>query len=60
MVELGQRKLDHSEFDTFKEFYEKNWQKFIEYNIHDVRLVDQLDDKMKLLDLAFTLSLIHI
>ena len=56
LVELGERKLDHSEYDTFKEFYEKNWQKFIEYNIHDVRLVDQLDDKMKLLDLAFTMA----
>tara|TARA_X000001036_G_scaffold19903_1_gene16708 strand:- start:2299 stop:4788 length:2490 start_codon:yes stop_codon:yes gene_type:complete len=56
MVELGARKLDHSEFDTFKEFYENDWQKFIEYNIHDVKLVDQLDDKMKLLDLAFTMA----
>jgi len=56
MVELGARKLDHSEYDTFKEFYEKDWQKFIDYNIHDVRLVDQLDDKMKLLDLAFTMA----
>ena len=56
LVELGERKLDHSEYDTFKEFYEKNWQKFIEYNIHDVRLVDKLDNKMKLLDLAFTMA----
>ena len=56
MVELGQKKLDHSEFDTFKEFYENDWQKFIEYNIHDVRLVDQLDDKMKLIDLAYTMA----
>ena len=56
MVELNERKLDHSEFDTFKEFYQNDWQKFIEYNIHDVRLVDRLDDKMKLLDLAFTMA----
>jgi len=56
LVELGERKLDHSEYDTFKEFYEKDWQKFIDYNIHDVRLVDKLDDKMKLLDLAFTMA----
>ena len=56
LVELGERKLDHSEYDTFREFYENNWQKFIEYNIHDVRLVDKLDDKMKLLDLAFTMA----
>jgi len=55
-VELGEKKLDHSEFDTFKEFYEKDWQKFIDYNIHDVRLVDKLDEKMKLLDLAFTMA----
>jgi DNA polymerase elongation subunit (family B) len=55
-VELGAKKLDHSEFDTFKEFYTKDWQKFVEYNIIDVRLVDQLDDKMKLLELAFTMA----
>lgn len=55
-VELGSKKLDHSEFDTFKEFYEGDWQKFIEYNIHDVRLVDQLDDKMKLIELAYTMA----
>ena len=55
-VELGEKKLDHSEFDTFKEFYENDWQKFIEYNIHDVRLVDKLDDKMKLIELAFTMA----
>ena len=56
LVELGSKKLDHSEFDTFKEFYTQDWQKFVEYNIHDVRLVDQLEDKMKLMDLAFTLA----
>jgi DNA polymerase elongation subunit (family B) len=55
-VELEQKKLDHSEFDTFKEFYTKDWNKFVEYNIHDVRLVDRLDDKMKLLELAFTMA----
>ena len=55
-VELGEKKLDHSEFDTFKEFYTHNWQKFVEYNIHDVRLVDKLDDKMKLLELAVTMA----
>jgi len=55
-VELGAKKLDHSEYDTFKEFYTKNWKKFVEYNIIDVRLVDQLDDKMKLLDLAYTMA----
>jgi len=55
-VELGQQKLDHSEFDTFKEFYSKGWQKFIEYNIIDVELVDRLEDKMKLIELALTMA----
>jgi len=55
-VELGQKKLDHSEFDTFKDFYTQNWQKFVEYNIVDVELVDRLEDKMKLIELALTMA----
>ena len=55
-VELGQKKLDHSEFDTFKDFYTQGWQKFVEYNIIDVELVDRLEDKMKLIDLAITMA----
>jgi len=55
-VELDTKKLDHSEFDTFKEFYTKDWDKFVKYNVIDVRLVDQLEDKMKLLELAFTMA----
>ena len=55
-VELGQKKLDHSEFDTFKDFYTGNWQKFVEYNIIDVELVDRLESKMKLIELAVTMA----
>jgi len=55
-VELGQQKLDHSEFDTFKDFYTQNWQKFVEYNIIDVELVDRLEEKMKLIELAITMA----
>jgi len=55
-VELGQKKLDHSEYNTFKDFYTKGWQKFIEYNIVDVELVDRLEDKMKLIELALTMA----
>jgi DNA polymerase elongation subunit (family B) len=55
-VELGQKKLDHSEFDTFREFYTKDWQKFVDYNIKDVELVDQLEDKMKLIELCLTMA----
>ena len=55
-VELDAKKLDHSEFDTFKDFYTKGWQKFVEYNIIDVELVDRLEDKMKLIELALTMA----
>ena len=55
-VELNQKKLDHSEFDTFKDFYTKGWQKFVEYNIKDVELVDRMEDKMKLIELALTMA----
>ena len=55
-VELGQKKLDHSEFDTFKDFYTQGWQKFVEYNIIDVELVDRLEDRMKLIELAIVMA----
>jgi len=55
-VELDANKLDHSEFENFKDFYTNNWQKFIDYNIHDVELVDRLEEKMKLIELAITLA----
>ena len=55
-VELGQKKIDHSEYETFREFYTKDWQKFVDYNIRDVELVDQLEDKMKLIELCFTMA----
>ncbi len=54
MMELGQKKLDHSEYDTFRDFYTKNWQKFVDYNVVDVELVDRLEDKLKLIDLCCT------
>ena len=55
-VELGQRKLDHSEHENFKAFYTNDWQKFIDYNIIDVELVSRLEDKMKLIELAVALA----
>ena len=55
-VELGQKKLDHSEFENFKDFYTKDWQKFIDYNIKDVELVVRLEEKMKLIELAIALA----
>ena len=54
-VELGENKLTNN-FDTFKEFYTQDWQRFVDYNIHDTELVDRLEDKMKLIELVYTLA----
>ena len=54
--ELGERKLDHTQYDTFKEFYTKDWDTFVEYNKIDVELVDRIEDKIKLIELAITLA----
>ena len=55
-VELGQKKLDHSEFETFKDFYTNGWTKFVDYNLVDVDLVDKLEEKMKLIDLVMLMA----
>ena len=54
--ELGEKKLDHNEYDTFRDFYTKDWDKFVRYNIKDVQLVDRLEDKLKLIELAITMA----
>ncbi len=55
-IELGQKKLDHSEFDTFKDFYTHGWDKFVDYNMVDVDLVDRMEEKMKLIDLVMLMA----
>lgn len=55
-IELGQKKLSYSEFESITEFYKKDFQKFVEYNIRDVELVEKLEEKLKLIELAIALS----
>lgn len=55
-VELGQKKLSYEEYDTMQDFYTKNFQKFMEYNVKDVHLVVKLEEKLKLIELAMTIS----
>ena len=54
-VEVGETKNENP-YDTFKEFYQNDYQQFIEYNIQDVELVDRLEDKMKLIELHLTMA----
>ena len=54
-VELGKAK-ERNPYETFREWYQKDYQSFIDYNIQDVELVDALEDKMKLIDLQLTMA----
>lgn len=54
--ELGERKLDYSEYGDLARLYRENPQKYYEYNIRDVWLVDRLENKMKLIFLAVLMT----
>lgn len=55
-AELGLKKIDYSEYSSLFALYKENYQKFIEYNIVDVDIVEQLDDKLKLLELVYAFA----
>ena len=48
--ELSEKKVEYS--GTLNDLYENNIDKFVEYNIHDVRLVKRLHDKLDFIDMA--------
>ena len=55
-IELGKKKLDYSEFGAMHLFYRNDYQKFLEYNIRDTELVEQLDNKLQLMELVITMA----
>jgi DNA polymerase elongation subunit (family B) len=55
-VELGMKKLDYSEVETLHALYKTNFQKYIDYNIRDTRIVRGLEEKLKLIELVITLA----
>ena len=57
-LELGERKLDFTElgFETLDEFYKNDFRNYINYNIRDVDLVYQIDQKMKLLEQVYAIA----
>ena len=55
-IELGDKKIDYSQYETLHNLYLRDYQKFIEYNLHDVEIVDRLEDKLKLIEMAMALA----
>ena len=55
-VVLGEEKLSYEEHGSLFDLYKADHQKFIDYNIKDVELVDRLEDKMGLITLGLTMA----
>lgn len=55
-LELGVGKLDHSEYSSFSDFYNNDWETFLRYNNLDVELIYKLENKLKLLELAVSVA----
>jgi len=55
-VVLGENKLSYEEQGTLQNLYKNDHQKYIDYNIQDVRLVQRLEEKMGLITLAMTMA----
>lgn len=53
-VELGKHKLDAG-FNTYDEWYRNGWTSYVDYNIVDVLLIEQLDAAKKFLQLSYEL-----
>ena len=48
--EVGENKVEYS--GTLNDLYENDINKYVEYNIHDVRLVKKMHDKLDFIDMA--------
>tara|TARA_B100000959_G_scaffold38021_1_gene36800 strand:- start:958 stop:3447 length:2490 start_codon:yes stop_codon:yes gene_type:complete len=55
-IELGDRKLSYKEAGSLFTLARTDHQKFIDYNIKDVELVQRIDNKLKLIDLGITMA----
>jgi DNA polymerase elongation subunit (family B) len=55
-VVLGERKLSYDEYGSLHSLYKHDFQKFIDYNIKDVELVDRLEEKLGIITLVMTMA----
>jgi len=55
-VVLGEKKLSYEESGSLRNLYKDDFQKYIDYNMKDVQLVDRLEEKLGLITLAMTIA----
>lgn len=54
--ELGERKIDYSEFESLHDLYLNDYDKFVEYNAVDVELVERINDKRQIIELVMAMA----
>mgnify|MGYP001365638142 CR=1 FL=1 len=55
-VVLNEKKLSYEESGSLKNLYKDDYQRYIDYNMKDVQLVDRLEEKLGLITLAITMA----
>lgn len=55
-VVLGDKKLSFDEAGSLKNLYKEDFQRYIDYNMKDVELIERFEDKMGLITLALTVA----
>jgi DNA polymerase elongation subunit (family B) len=55
-TELGEDKIAYDDIGTITDFYRRDFQRFVEYNVRDVDLVVGLENKLRLIELALGLA----
>jgi DNA polymerase elongation subunit (family B) len=55
-VVLGTKKVDYTDMGSLKKLYEKDFQRFVDYNIVDVELIEKMEDKVGLINLVLTMA----
>lgn len=55
-IVVGENKLDYSEYANLHELYVKDYQRFLDYNLRDVLLVNKIDQQVRYIDIAVMLA----
>jgi DNA polymerase elongation subunit (family B) len=54
MINLGEKKLEYE--GSLHQLFTNDYQKYVEYNIQDVSLIDKLENKLKYIELVLEIS----
>lgn len=55
-VVLGERKLTYEEHGNLHTLYREDHQKFIDYNLRDIELVERMEEEAKLLEVVYMIA----